>query len=85
MAPRSQRCLANLLMTVGVTPWLLTLAWFAAFFVMTPSGGPPAIPILDPLSMAGFMGTVFVFGLCVAGLIGPLLALWLAAMLGVGS
>jgi hypothetical protein len=68
MKPRTQLCLANLLMAVGVTPWMLTLAWAGAFFLMTPPGGPPAIPILDPLSMVGFMGLVFVLALCVAGL-----------------
>jgi hypothetical protein len=68
MKPRSQLCLANLLMTVGVTPWVLTLLWVGAFFAVTPPGGPPGMPIFDPLSMIGFMGMTFLFGLCVAGL-----------------
>jgi hypothetical protein len=68
MKPRSQLRFANLMMTVGVTPWLLALAWAGAFLMLTPVGGPPAIPILDPLSMIGFMGTMFLFALCVAGL-----------------
>jgi hypothetical protein len=68
MKARSQLCLANLLMTVGVAPWVLTLVWVGAFFALTPRGGPPAIPILDPLGMIGFMGMTFLFGLCVAGL-----------------
>jgi hypothetical protein len=67
MSLRSQLRLANTLMTIGVLPWLLTLAWLAAFFILTPPGGPPAIPILDPLGMIGFMVMSFLFGLCVAG------------------
>jgi hypothetical protein len=68
MKPRSQLWLANLLMTVGVAPWVLTLVWVGTFFAVTPPGGPPGMPILDPLSMIGFMGMTFLFGLCVAGL-----------------
>jgi hypothetical protein len=68
MKPRSQLVLANLLMTVGVMPWVLTLAWVGAFFAVTRPGGPPGMPILDPLSMVGFMGMTFLFGLGVAGL-----------------
>ena len=49
MKPRSQLCFANLLMTVGVLPWLLMVAWLIAFFLRTPRGGPPAIPIIDPI------------------------------------
>jgi hypothetical protein len=68
MNPRHQLYCANTLMTVGVLPWLLTLVWVAAIFMLTPAGGPPAVPMLDPLSMIGFMGMTFLFALCVAGL-----------------
>ena len=68
MNPRYQLYCANTLMTVGVLPWLLTLVWVAAIFVLTPAGGPPAVPMLDPLGMIGFMGMTFLFALCVAGL-----------------
>jgi hypothetical protein len=68
MKPRWQLRFATLLMTVGVAPWVLTLAWVGAYFAVTPPGGPPGMPILDPLSMIGFMGMTFIFGLCVAGL-----------------
>lgn len=112
MKPRLQLSLANALMTIGVLPWVLTLGWVAAFFLATPPGGPPAIPILDPLGMIGLMGMSFMFAFCVAGLgacwswlltrddeelgarraplyrtivlmalLGPPLALWLAAAL----
>jgi hypothetical protein len=68
MNPRHQLYCANTLMTLGVLPWLLTLVWVAAIFMLTPAGGPPALPMLDPLSMIGFMGMTFLFALCVAGL-----------------
>jgi Kef-type K+ transport system membrane component KefB len=68
MKPRSQLCFANLLMTVGVLPWLLMVAWLIAFFLLTPRGGPPGIPIIDPIGMIGLTMTAFVFSLCVAGL-----------------
>lgn len=67
MKARAQLCLANTLMTVGVLPWALILVWVAAFFALTPAGGPPAIPIIDSLGMIGLMGMSFLFGLCVAG------------------
>jgi len=54
-------------MTVGVLPRVLILVWVAAFFALRPTGGPPAIPIIDPLGMIGLMGMTFLFGLCVAG------------------
>jgi hypothetical protein len=68
MKPRLQLCFANALMTVGVLPWLLTLAWVAVFFMTALPGRAPKVPILDPLGMIGFIGMSFLFGLCVAGL-----------------
>jgi hypothetical protein len=66
--PRFQLCFANVLMTVGVLPWLLTLAWVAAFFMTAVPGQPPMVAILDPLGMVGFVMMTFLFALCVAGL-----------------
>jgi hypothetical protein len=66
--PRYQLWMANVLMTVGALPWLLTLAWVGAFFMTAAHGRPPAVPVLDPLGMIGFMGMTFLFALCVAGL-----------------
>jgi hypothetical protein len=66
--PRYQLWMANGLMAVGVLPWLLTLAWVTAFFMTAVPGRSPAVPILDPLGMIGFMGMVSLFALCVAGL-----------------
>jgi hypothetical protein len=68
MKAQHQLICANTLMTLGVLPWLLTLVWVAAIFILTPAGGPPAVPMLDPLAMIGFMGMTFLFALCVAGL-----------------
>jgi hypothetical protein len=68
MKAQHQLCFANTLMTLGVLPWLLTLVWVAAIFMLTPAGGPPAVPMLDPIGMIGFMGMTFLFALCVAGL-----------------
>lgn len=68
MNPRTQLRAANALMTAGVLPWLLVLAWVAAFLATAAPGRPPTVPMLDPLGMIGLMGMVFLFAACVAGL-----------------
>lgn len=67
MTTRSRLRAANLLMTFGVLPWLLVLAWVMAFFLTTVPGRPPRVFIIDPLGMIGLMMMSFLFALCVAG------------------
>ena len=68
MTPRCQSISANFLMSAGILPLALYIAWAAAFLLTTVPGQPPAIPIIDPIGMPGLGMVVYLGALVVAGL-----------------
>lgn len=68
MKPLHRSRFANVLMGVGLAPWVAVLSWVISILLLNRRGEPPVIFMLDPIGMIGFMMTVYVFALVIAGI-----------------
>lgn len=66
MKPLHQSRFANVLMGVGLAPWLAVLAWVISILLLNKRSELPIVFMLDPIGMIGFMMTVYVFSLVIA-------------------